>query len=82
MTCPPFLSQGLYLALTYKDASPERCTLFRLEVFIRKGISKAEAQKIVRKIASWLLKRVFKIFRRKVSCEGGTVDNFNPCRKK
>ena len=46
-------------------------------MFKREGILKAEAQKIVRKSASWLLKRGFKIFRRKVTCEGVTVDTFN-----
>ena len=50
---------------------------FRLEVFKREGILKVEAQKIVGKSASWLLKRGFKIFRRKVTCEGVTVDTFN-----
>lgn len=34
---------------------------FRLEVFRREGILKVEAQKRVRKTASWLLKRGFKI---------------------
>ena len=64
----------------YKDASPERGTLFGLEVVKREGISKVEEQKIVRKIASWVLKRGFKIIyliRRKVTCEGVTVDSFN-----
>ena len=34
---------------------------FRLEVFKMEGISKNEAQERVRKTASWLLKRGFKI---------------------
>ena len=42
-------------------SSPEGAPVFRLEVFKRERILKVETQKRVRKTASWLLKRGFKI---------------------
>ena len=47
----------------YGEAPPERGTFFRLEVYKRVGISRAEVEKRAGKTDIWVLKGTFKMSR-------------------